>query len=236
MSDLNVVDIPQKTRRPYSPWEDGSSRCPYCLEKLKNVQDGASPKGKPPLGPPSGPVPGLGPTKTCPLCRHDIPPTLLGVPPHALNRAQQWDYHLNDMAYLLKAEHLDVESYIFAMGEFYNPDWKVAKDRFMQMLVERDSVVRLREEFLEAEGELETLIVQYLRKGSGGESGLAGLLLSGDKWRQWARGLSAEGAGPRLVAEFQLDYVRHLPWGAFESMHRQAESIRYLKERLEQLD
>ena len=85
------------------------------------------------------------------------------------------------------------------------------------------------------EGELETLMVQYLGKRLGRESGLARLLLSGDKWRQWARGLSAEGAGPRLVAEFQLDYVRNFFWGVFETPQEHNKTIRFLKDRFDQL-
>jgi len=218
MGSPNVVDVPLKIRRNYGPSEDGSSRCPYCLEKLNTLREDSSA--------------GI----FCPLCRHNIPLTILGMPPHALNRAQEWDYLVNDLDYLLAGERNDVDSYIFAMGEYYNPDYMEAKDRFMRKLFEKHALVRLKEEFLEAEGEMETLMAQYLRHRGGEESGLGGLLLSGAKWRQWARGLSAEGAGPRLIAEFQLDYVRHLCWGVFATLRKYEETILYLKERLDQLD
>jgi hypothetical protein len=162
--------------------------------------------------------------------------TIQGILPHALNRPQEWAYLDNDLEYRLRGERQDVESYIFAMGEHYNPDYKEAKDRLMEKVFERDALLRLREEFLEAEGDLQTLMVQYLRKKRKGESGLARLLLSGEKWRQWARGLSAEGAGPRLIAEFQLDYVKHLFWGVYESLRLYEETIHYLKDRLDQLE
>ena len=217
MGNLYVVDTPLKFRRGAGVAWDGSSRCPYCLEKLSTLHD--DPSALPP----------------CPICRHDIPSTIRGVPPHALNRAQQWDYLYNDMGYRLMGERWDVESYIFAMGEFYKPDYMDAKDRYMEKVFERDALGRIREEILEAEGDMETLILQYLRKRAGGESGLARLILSGGKWRQWARGLSAEGAGPRLIAEFQLDYVGNLFWGVFESMRLYKDTIRYLKDRLDQL-
>ena len=219
MDVLNVVGNPLKFQRGNSLVEDGSSRCPYCLEKLQTLQDDLSSAAKPP----------------CPICQHMIPRTILGVGPHAFNRAQQWDFLDNELDYLLKGKRRDVESYIFAMGEYYNPDFMEAKDHLMEMVMDRAALVRLREEFLESEEDLETLILQYLRKRRGDESGLAKLLLSGEKWRQWARGLSAEGAGPRLIVEFQLDYVKHLFWGVFESMRTYEDTIRYLKDRLDQL-
>ena len=218
MAHLNVVDIPLKHRRDVGPAWDGSSRCPYCLEKLKNVQEDPSA------------------ATHCPICRHEIPLTIIGVPPHALNRPQEWDYLANEVRYRLRGERIDLDWYIFAMGEHYNPDYMDAKDRYMEMVFEKEALLRLKEEFLEAEGELETLIVQYLRKRLDGESELARILLTGGKWRQWARGLSAEGAGPRLVAEFQLDYVRHLFWGVYETLYQHKKTILYLKDRLDQLD
>ncbi len=218
MDKSNVVDIPLKFRRDYSPAWDGSSRCPYCLENLQNQPDTQSPQN------------------LCHICRHEIPATIRGVPLHALSRPQQWDFLANEIRYLLVGQRRDVESYIFAMGEHYNPDYMEAKDLYMAKVFEKNALLGLREEFLEAEGNLETLMVQYLRNRINGESGLARLLLSGDKWRQWARGLSAEGAGPRLIAEFQLDYVSHLFWGAYESLWKHEATIFYLKGRLDHLD
>lgn len=246
MNDLKTRNIVEYYQIGSDVAWNGPARCPYCLEKLQSIKNDLSQSAKPPLGPPPGSAPGLGTSKassltggsgdSCPLCRHDIPLTIRGVAPHALNRPQQWDYLDNDLEYRLKAEGRDVESYIFAMGAHYNPDYMEAKERYMEKVFERKALLRVREEMLEAEGDLTALMAGYLRKRQGGESGLALHLLAGEKWRQWACGLSAEGASPRLIAEFQLDYVQHLSWGVFESLRLHEEAIRYLKDRLDQLD
>jgi len=190
-------------------------RCPYCLEDLTDLE--------------------LTPPKHCFLCRHDIPASTWGVPLHCLNRPQQWDLLAGEMDYQWNAEHYDVLSYLDTMGEYFNPDYSDAKHRLLGMLIDKAAVLALAEEFIEAEGELDALVAGYLRKREGREPYLAFLLMKGSKWRQWAFGLSAEAAGPLLVAEYQLDYVRNLPWGAYIRPAVYGNVLKYLEERLEKL-
>lgn len=223
---LGILDLPPDIREPKkstrSPkrglGEDGKSICPYCLEALSNME--AEPSLR----------------RHCPICRHGIPITILGTAPHRLNRPQRWDLLAGEMEYIWNWEHRDIGSYREHMQEFYNPDYCDAKERLVIQLRAKMEVEKLREEFLEAEGELDALIAGYLQKNRNGGGGLAGSLLQGRKWRLRAEVLSAAGASPRPTAEFQLDYVQSLNWGAFGSWESKDAVIQSLERRLEKMN
>ena len=215
-----VIEKPKKDNRSWRwrPDEGGSSRCPYCLEDLKDV--GAEPS----------------PQTLCPICRHGIPVTLLGVALHCLNRPQQWDLLANELHYIWDWEYCDVSSYRDNFSGYWNPDHSENKDRLVLLLTARDAVLRLREEFLEAEGDLDPMITFYLERQHDGEGHLAADLRLGRKWRRRARALSGEGAGPREILEFQLAFVRTLHWGVFGNGDRKLRTIQWLENRLERMD
>jgi len=193
-------------------------RCPYCLENfspeiLKTSKE-----------------------SFCPLCRHKVVFTLLSAPVHRFNRRQQWDYLANELGYILEWGRRDLDIYLFSQGEFYNPDYRGAKDRFVERCYAAQAVLRLREEFLEAEGELDHLIEGYLRKEKKVDGGLGAELLKGRTWRDKAKLLSAEEAPPRRITEFQLEMLSDLDCAVFGGLEEQKRAIRYLKARLEELD
>lgn len=161
--------------------------------------------------------------------------TLLGTAPHCLNRPQTWDLLANEMGYLWDAEHLVLCSFREIIGMSYNKDYYDAKDHLSWALSAKASVLSLREEFLEAEGDLDVMITFYLEKKQGGGGNLAGSLRRGRKWRRRARALSGEGAGPRAIAEFQCGLVKTLNWGVFGSFEQKESTLLFLEDRLAKL-
>ena len=217
----STIKYPPKTARPMHQkhHRDRRKRCPYCLWDLTDYD--------------SEELKELG--NLCPLCRHAILENLLSTPVYEFTRSQQWDLLANEMEYIWKAEHRDVDTYIFGMGSFYNPDYGEAKERLYGMLAEKDAVMRLEEEFIEAEGELDLLIIAYLNKLSAWRGDMAGRLFAGRKWRLSARRLSMTHFSERELAGYQLDFIQASPWAAFGSPEKKEETVVYLEKILEKL-
>ena len=217
----STINQPPKTERPSRPkrHRDRRKRCPYCLWDLTDYD----PEELKVLG------------NLCPLCRHAILENLLSTPVYEFTRTQQWDLLANEMEYIWKAEHCDVEAYIFAEGSYYNPDYGEAKERLYGMLAEKDAVVKLEEEFIEAEGEMDLLMVANLNKLQVWRGDMAGRLFAGHRWRLSARRLSMSVTDEKERVEFQLGFIQTCPWGAYGSPNKKEEAVVYLGKMLEKL-
>ena len=215
----STINHPPKTERPmrHKRHRDRRKRCPYCLWDLTDYDpEEIKERGN-----------------LCPLCRHPILENLLSTPVYEFTRAQQWDLLANEMEYIWKAEHCDVDSYLVWMGPFYNPDYGEAKKRLYGMLTEKDAVVRLGEEFIEAEGELDLLIIAYLNKLCAWRGDMARRLFAGRQWRLTARRLSMTDFSEKEVAEFQLGFIQACPWGAYGSPDKKEKAVVHLEKMLE---
>ncbi len=119
---LKPVDLDLRTplnRPPLHPryrrrrrWEQRKI-CPYCLADLTDYDREEFKE----LG------------YVCPLCRHTILDHLLTTPVYQFTSSQQWDLLANEMEFVWNAEYRDVDSYLFGMGSYYNPDYSEAKER-----------------------------------------------------------------------------------------------------------
>jgi len=203
---------PRKPRLVRAP--DPRPRCPYCLEFfpleiLENWKEGV-----------------------CPLCRHPLVVTLLTTPVHLYSRAQQWMLMANEMEFIWQWGRRDLDIYLFSQGEFYNPDYMEAKDRWMELYYAKEKVLGLREVFLEAEGEFDLLIAGYLERSRPRDGGLAREILQWRPWRGRARALTREYAGGRPVTEFQLGMVKALDCAVYGGWEGQGEVIRALEARM----
>jgi hypothetical protein len=224
---FTVVDIPSTNDPPPKTYRtrrrrrirDKRKRCPYCLWDLTDYDpEDLKEKGY-----------------VCPLCRHAVLDHLLTCPVHEFTRAQQWDHLTNEMDYLWKAGHVDVDSYIEAMGEHYNPDYKDAKELLFSMLIEKDALLRLEEEFIEAQGEMDLLMIGHLNKIKIWKGNLAMRLFAGRPFRIAARRLSMTVPSERERVEFQWGYIQACPWGAFESPEEKEAVVVHLEKMLESL-
>ena len=215
MSDLNVLDIPLKFQNGRDRAGDISSRCPYCLE-IFTAEALARQQ-----------------VRTCPICLHDILPTLLGCPLHLLNRRQQWAYLLNEMKFIWDWEYSCFSSIrrkpLGSLFEFH-----YEKAAFEDLCDAFHAMQAYDGSFLNAMGDLENMALDRLWEWGQRDGLMARDLLQGRPWRERAKELSAEGALPRPVVEFQLDYVGNLPGGVFTALQRE-EIILCLKDRLDQL-
>lgn len=184
-------------RRPEAlePRDPRRSTCPYCLEILTDLLEDS-------IG-------------VCPLCRHRSAPSLCRTPVHLFKRPQTWDLLANEMAYIWDWEFQLLESYQTSMSGYDSPSFEEARADFIHLGEAKDSVLRLREEFLEHPGDLEVLIAHYLENYPQGGGDLAKDLLKGKVWRDQARELSARGAGRSEILEFQIGFVAATSWGAF---------------------
>lgn len=207
---------PRRPRLRRAP--DPRPRCPYCLE----------------LFPPE--ILEKGKDLVCPLCRHPLVIDLLTTPVHRFSRRQQWVLLENEMEFIYQWGLRDLDIYLFSQGEFFNPDYVEAKDRLMALREDRDQVNRLVEEFMEAEGELDLLIIGYLEKKSHGWSGLGREILRGRPWRQKACALSREFTIGRPVLEFQLGLIKDLNCAVFGGWEGQGKVIRALEARMAEWD
>lgn len=214
------LDIPPKTQRSRRRrrWEIRKT-CPYCLTPLTDYD----PTEFKEMG------------YVCPLCRHPILDHLLTTPIYQMTRAQQWDLLDNEMEYIWNAEHFDVDSYLFGMGSYYNPDYGEAKERLFGMLEEKEALQRLREEFLLAEGELDLLMIAHLNKIKVWSGDMARRLFAGHRWRMTARRLSLTFPSERELAEFQLGLISATPWAVFKDPAEKEELVDLLAERLRKL-
>ena len=221
MNKFPDVLNPPKTARPrrHKRHRDSRKRCPYCLWDLTDLDPEELKKRG----------------NLCPLCRHAILENLMSTPVYKFTRSQQWDLLANDMEYIWQAERRDFDVYIYGMGSNYNPDYGEAKDGLYGMLVEKDAVVRLEKEFIEAEGELDLLIIAYLNKLAAWRGDMARRLFAGRQWRLSARRLSITHSSRREAAGFQLDFIQACPWGAFGSPAKKEETVVYLEKILEKL-
>ncbi len=206
-------------RRPWTAREpDPRPRCPYCLEFfsseiLEDLKD-----------------------KVCPLCRHPLVLNLITTPVHRFSRHQQWVLLDNEMEYIWQWGRRDLDIYLFSQGEFYNPDYMEAKERLMDLYYAKGAVKRLSEEFMEAEGEFDLLIVGYLEKSKHGGGGLGMELLRGRPWRQKAWALSQEFATGRQVTQYQLTMIKDLNCAVFGGWEGQGAVIRALEARMAEFD
>ena len=139
------------------------------------------------------------------------------------------------MLYLGDAEHLDVDTYIFGMGSYYNPDYGEAKEKLCGMFVEKEALERLQEEFIEAEGELDLLMIGHLNKIKVWRGDMARRLFAGRQWRLSARRLSLTQFSEKEVAGFQLGFIQVCPWGAYGSPDKKEKALVYLEKMLEKL-
>jgi hypothetical protein len=171
----------------------------------------------------------------CPLCRHPILDHLLTTPVYQFTRPQQWDLLANEMEYVWKAEHFDVDSYHFAMESTYNPDYGEAKERLFGMLEEKEALLGLREEFILAEGELDLLMIGHLNKLGVWRGDMARRLFLSHPWRMTARRLSITFPSERELAEFQLGLIKATPWAVFKNPAEKDELVEELEKRLERL-
>lgn len=211
-------DQPPQTYRPRRRrrYRDKRKKCPYCLFDLTDFD----PKEQGP---------------DCPLCRHAILEHLLTTPVHEFTRVQQWDLLANEMEYIWDGEHRDVDSYLFGMGQYYNPDYTDAKDRLGGMFAEKEALLRLVEEFLEAEGELDLLMIAHLNKIGVWRGDMARRLFAGHQWRRSARRLSLSVPSERERVEFQLGLIMATPWGAFGYPGEKGKTVAALEEILRKL-
>ncbi len=217
----STINHPPKTERPmrHKRHRDRRKRCPYCLWDLTDYDpEDIKERGN-----------------LCPLCRHAILENLLSTPVYEFTRAQQWDLLANELEYIWKAEHCDVDSYSFWEGPFYNPDYGEAKKRLYGMLAEKDAVVRLEEEFIEAEGEMDLLIIAYLNKLAAWRGDMARRLFAGRQWRLSARRLSMTVFSEKELAGFQLGFILACPWGAYGSPDKKEKAVVHLEKMLENL-
>jgi hypothetical protein len=196
----------------WRPGEEGKSPCHYCLESLPRLEEEGSE------------------LRACPICRHKILENLLGIPVHLFNRPQQWELLANELEYIWNWNYEIIKNYRnyfnLYLHAYRTEEYSEAKVSFENLNDSKFLVLSLREEFMEAEGELDILIAAYLEKVSkrrGYEKwhnwgSLDEFLIRGRSWRERAKDLSREGAAKREITEFQLEMVRATSWGAFGSM------------------
>jgi hypothetical protein len=208
--------LPKKHRPQRRRWREKRKTCPYCLIDLTDYD----PKEFEELG------------YVCPLCRHPILDHLLTTPVYQFTRPQQWDLLANEMEYVWKAEHF---SYHFAMESTYNPDYGEAKERLFGMLEEKEALLRLREEFILAEGELDLLMIGHLNKLGVWRGDMARRLFLSHPWRMTARRLSITFPSERELAEFQLGLIKATLWAVFKNPAEKDELVEELEKRLERL-
>lgn len=139
------------------------------------------------------------------------------------------------METIWKANHLNIMAYHNNPSEYWNPDYGEAKGRLLNMMIDKDEALRLRNKFMEAEGELDVLIAEYVKYKGRRQGNLGDLLIWERPWRKRALDLSREGAPARPLAEFQLEYVKSLSWGVFGYSGDKGAIMAMLEERLKKL-
>lgn len=170
----------------------------------------------------------------CPICFHKIFDPLISTPVHSFDRFQQWDFFANELEYIWDWEYWLLRDY----REFFNTyrheyrttQYSDAKDRFERLNDAKPRVLRLRDEFLEAEGELDLLIIGFLEKIPEKDGGLAWHLRRGRVWRTRAVGLSAASPSHRELLQFQFDLVKAASW----AVYREDGVREFLLEKLEE--
>lgn len=140
-----------------------------------------------------------------------------------------------EMKTIWKDNHRDVMTYHNYQSQNWNPDFGEAKQRLINMLIDLEEVLRLRMKFMEAEGELDVLVAEYLKNKGWGRGNLGDRLILARPWRLRAMDLSREGGPVRSLAEFQLEYVKSLSWGVFGYSGDKGAIVAMLVKRLEKL-
>lgn len=194
----SVVKIPSE--RPRSPGQDTNdqprARCPYCLEPFSPEMLETQLK------------------RACPLCRHQIPPSLLGIPVHLLNRPQRWDLLANEMDYIWNWEY---ELFLKVRQKEFSSftEFQYEKEDFEALCDGLHAAREQKELFLREPGDMEDLLAQFLKYREDSAWRLPQDLEGGRKWREMAQDLSAEGAGFQEITWFQIQLIRSTSWGAF---------------------